>query len=543
MIQKIRAYIDKYQLLSPGRPVTVALSGGADSVALADILVRLGYPVIALHCNFHLRQDESLRDEIFARTFAQDTLGIPFHKKDFDTAAYAARRHLSIEMAAREQRYAWFEEMRRTHHAQAIAVAHHRDDSIETLLLNLVRGSGLRGLTGIRPRNGQIVRPLLAVSRDDILAWLAARGLSYVTDSTNLADTYTRNFIRHRIIPLLEEINPAARDTLARSAAHLASAEPIYNAVIQQARHEVMTSERELSIKKLLAYPSPETVLYELLRPYGFSRPVADTIFRSLGNISGKQFFSPAYRLIKDRDALLLVPRLADDSAVSQKAVSGPGAALASRTVARPGASPAKQETASEDTAAARRKAITEQEATIEHDTAPGQQAALADRACIGRQTIFPAAATVHPVAGCHSPHCYLLDEKTESFSHPVQLSWEKIVLTDGEATSLQEKYPFRGRPDTACFDYDKLRFPLTLRRWQQGDWFIPFGMKGRKKVSDYFTDRKFSRPDKEKSWLLCSGNDILWIVGERTDNRFRITEETKIMLVVKISPQRDHHL
>lgn len=498
MIQKIRAYIDKYQLLSPGRPVMVALSGGADSVALADILVRLGYPVIALHCNFHLRQDESLRDEIFARAFAQDTLGIPFHKKDFDTAAYAARRHLSVEMAAREQRYAWFEEMRCTHHAQAVAVAHHRDDSIETLLLNLVRGSGLRGLTGIRARNGQIVRPLLAVSRDDILAWLAARGLRYVTDSTNLTDAYTRNFIRHRIIPLLEEINPAARDTLARSAAHLASAEPIYNAVIQQARHEVMTGEHELSIKKLLAYPSPETVLYELLRPYGFSRTVTDAIFRSLGNISGKQFFSPAYRLIKDRDALLLVPRLADDAAVSRKSVA--------ESVAEPGAG-------------------------------------LAGRVCVDRLTILPAAATANPVACGHSPQCYLLDEKTESFSHPVQLSWEKIVLTDGEATSLQEKYPFRGRPDTACFDYDKLHFPLTLRRWQQGDWFIPFGMKGRKKVSDYFTDRKFSRPDKEKSWLLCSGNDILWIVGERTDNRFRITEETKIMLVVKISSQRDHHL
>lgn len=221
---------------------------------------------------------------------------------------------------------------------------------------------------------------------------------------------------------------------------------------------------------------------------------MTDAIFRSLGNISGKQFFSPAYRLIKDRDALLLVPRLADDAAVSQKSGAEPGAGLAGR-------------------------------------------------ACVARPTILPAAATANPVACGHSPQCYLLDEKTESFSHPVQLSWEKIVLTDGEATSLQEKYPFRGRPDTACFDYDKLRFPLTLRRWQQGDWFIPFGMKGRKKVSDYFTDRKFSRPDKEKSWLLCSGNDILWIVGERTDNRFRITEETKIMLVVKISSQRDHHL
>lgn len=514
MIRKIRAYIDKYQLLSPGRPVMVALSGGADSVALADILVRLGYSAIALHCNFHLRQDESLRDETFARTFAQDALGIPFHKKDFDTATYAARRHLSVEMAAREQRYAWFEEMRRTHHAQAIAVAHHRDDSVETLLLNLVRGSGLRGLTGIRPRNGQIVRPLLGVSRDDILDWLSVRGLGYVTDSTNLTDAYTRNFIRHRIIPLLEEINPAARDTLARSAAHLASAEPIYDAVIQQARHDVMVSENELSIQKLLAYPSPETVLYELLRPYGFSRPVAEAVFRSLDSISGKQFFSPAYRLIKDRDTLLLVARL-------------------------PAAS-AKPEIVSEEPARASREAAPKHSPASGHAAICGLQTVLPD---VNRKTLPAGAPAPNPAIPCRDAEGYLLDEKTESFSHPVQLSWEKIVLTDGEAISLEEKYPFRGRPDTACFDYEKLRFPLTLRRWQQGDWFIPFGMKGRKKVSDYFIDRKFSRPDKEKSWLLCSGNDILWIIGERTDNRFRITEETKIMLVVKISAQRDHHL
>lgn len=540
MIQKIRAYIDKYQLLSPGRPVIVALSGGADSVALADILVRLGYSAIALHCNFHLRQDESQRDETFARTFAQNTLGIPFHKKDFDTTTYAARRHLSIEMAAREQRYAWFEEMRRTHHAQAIAVAHHRDDSVETLLLNLVRGSGLRGLTGIRPRNGQIIRPLLAVSRDDILDWLSVRGLGYVTDSTNLTDAYTRNFIRHRIIPLLEEINPAARDTLARSAAHLASAEPIYDAVIRQARHDVMICENELSIQKLLAYPSPETVLYELLRPYGFSRPVAEAVFRSLDNISGKQFFSPAYRLIKDRDTLLLVPRLPTAPVASPKAGTAPAAIPATRTSASYRAAPSKPKIVSQEPARASSEAAPKHSPASGHAAICGLQTVLPD---VNRKTLPAGAAAPNPAIPCRGAECYLLDEKTESFSHPVQLSWEKIVLTDGEAISLQEKYPFRERPDTACFDYEKLRFPLTLRRWQQGDWFIPFGMKGRKKVSDYFTDRKFSRLDKEKSWLLCSGNDILWIIGERTDNRFRITEETKIMLVVKISAQRDHHL
>ena len=194
MIHTIRLYIEKYRLLSEDRPVLVGLSGGADSVALLGVLVRLGYPCIALHCNFHLRGEESDRDEAFACEFAE-SLEVPFHKIDFDTISYAGERHLSIEMAARELRYAWFEEMRERLGGQATAVAHHRDDNVETVLMNLIRGTGIRGMSGIRPRNGFIVRPLLCVSREDILAWLADQGYAYMVDSTNLSDAYTRNFI------------------------------------------------------------------------------------------------------------------------------------------------------------------------------------------------------------------------------------------------------------------------------------------------------------------------------------------------------------
>ncbi len=210
MIHTIRLYIEKYRLLSEDRPVLVGLSGGADSVALLGVLVRLGYPCIALHCNFHLRGEESDRDEAFACEFAE-SLEVPFHKIDFDTISYAGERHLSIEMAARELRYAWFEEMRERLGGQATAVAHHRDDNVETVLMNLIRGTGIRGMSGIRPRNGFIVRPLLCVSREDILAWLADQGYAYMVDSTNLSDAYTRNFIRLNVLPLLEEINPSAR--------------------------------------------------------------------------------------------------------------------------------------------------------------------------------------------------------------------------------------------------------------------------------------------------------------------------------------------
>ena len=207
----VRAYIEKYRLLTENRPVLVGVSGGADSIALLTILVESGYSCIAAHCNFHLRGDESLRDEQFVREYARK-LDVPFLMTDFDTRKYAASRRLSIEMAARELRYDWFEEQRVATGAQAIAVAHHRDDSVETLLMNLVRGTGIRGMSGIRPKNGFVVRPLLAVSREDILEWLARRGLRYVTDSTNLSDAYTRNFIRLRVLPLLKEINPSVKN-------------------------------------------------------------------------------------------------------------------------------------------------------------------------------------------------------------------------------------------------------------------------------------------------------------------------------------------
>lgn len=242
MIHTIRLYIEKYRLLSEDRPVLVGLSGGADSVALLGVLVRLGYPCIALHCNFHLRGEESDRDEAFACEFAE-SLEVPFHKIDFDTISYAGEKHLSIEMAARELRYAWFEEMRERQGGQAIAVAHHRDDNVETVLMNLIRGTGIRGMSGIRPRNGFIVRPLLCVSREDILAWLADQGYAYMVDSTNLSDAYTRNFIRLNVLPLLEEINPSARNTIARSAEHLSAAETIYIYVLEQARKEVVVSD------------------------------------------------------------------------------------------------------------------------------------------------------------------------------------------------------------------------------------------------------------------------------------------------------------
>ena len=425
MIQSVRLYIEKHKLLAEGNtPVLVGLSGGADSVALLGVLVKLRYNCIALHCNFHLRGEEADRDENFAREFAT-SLGVSFYKTDFDTTTYAKEHQLSIEMAARELRYAYFETMCERLKGQAIAVAHHQDDSVETVLLNLIRGTGIRGLSGINPRNGKIVRPLLCVSREEILAWLAEQRYTFITDSSNLSDIYKRNFIRLRVLPLLEKLNPSVKKAIARSAEHVSEAKNIYTYVLDQAKKEIVNPEGNLSITALSSFPAQQTILYELLKEYGFTRLVVEDIFAALHKEPGKTFYSPTHRLVKDRDTLLIVPLLK------------------------------------------------EQEEPIH------------------------------------------LTFTMKTFSSDFQIEKDKHI---------------------AYFDHDQLQYPLSLRRWKEGDWFIPFGMKGRKKLSDYFSDHKFSKIQKEQAWLLCSGDAIIWIVGERADDRYRIKKSTKNVLIVNFS-------
>lgn len=434
MKEQIQQYIIQHQLLSGEKPVVVGISGGADSVALLHILVSLGYKCIAAHCNFNLRGDESFRDEQFTIDFTK-RLQVPLCKISFETNKYAQENRLSVEMAARELRYRWFDELLNTYDADAVAVAHHRDDSVETLLINLTRGSGITGLTGIKPKNGNVVRPLLCVSREDIYAYIENNGLEYVTDSSNSSDIYTRNFIRLKVIPLLEEINPSVKASLARTANHLYDASLIYNHSIEEAR-KVITQNNRLSISALLSFPAPATILYEMLKPYGFSRTVCESIFTVLEKDSGKIFYSSTHRLLKDRSDLLIDVLSGEDN------------------------------------------------------------------------------------------RAYLINLEDDNVDLPVELKPEIVVIKEDYQIEKDKKF--------AYFDFDKLSFPLVLRHWQEGDWFVPFGMKGKKKISDYFSDKKFSLFDKEKTWLLCSGQDVIWIVGERTDNRYRIEKTTKRVLKLK---------
>ena len=307
MIYKVKRFIDEHRLLEHGDKVLVAISGGADSVALLVALRKLGYACEAIHCNFHLRGEESNRDELFTKELCE-RLGVTLHIVHFDTKAYAVKRGFSIEMAAREQRYVAFEEHRKAISAQAIAVAHHRDDSAETLLLNLTRGTGIKGLRGIQPRNGNIIRPLLCVGRDEILDYLKWRGESYVTDSTNLTSDYTRNKIRLEVMPRLAEINPSILSTLAATAQRISDAERIYRHAIEEAIERVKHGD-EIDIEALAKEPAPATLLHEILSPYGFNSAQVDDIWNSMKSEGGRQFHATGWIVIKDRKKLIIVQK------------------------------------------------------------------------------------------------------------------------------------------------------------------------------------------------------------------------------------------
>lgn len=420
-LKKVTQYIESHRLFSFADKIVVALSGGADSVALLRMLSTLGYTCEAAHCNFHLRGAESDRDEQFVRQLC-DELHIPLHIIHFNTGQEAQRQHVSIEMAARTLRYTWFEELRLACEASVIAVAHHQDDSVETFLLNLIRGTGIDGLRGIHPKNGYIVRPLLCLSRNDILAYLHDIGQTYVTDSTNLQDEYTRNKIRLNLLPLMQEINPSVKESILRTADHLDDAAQLYHRQVTEALARIRTREG-IDITALLAESAPGTLLFEALHPLGFNAAQVADIFRSLQGQPGKQFNSAAWQVIKDRQLLLIEPRNENDE----------------------------------------KPQLEIQEHELTHD----------------------------------------------------------FVIPRSK--------------DTACVDAALITAPLTLRHWQLGDTFVPFGMKGKKKISDYLTDRKFSRLQKAQQWVLCCGDDIVWLVGERSDNRYRITENTKKVLCIKL--------
>lgn len=323
ILQQVAGFVARNQLLAADNKYIVALSGGADSVALLLIMKALGYDVEAAHCNFHLRGKESERDENFCVSLCE-SLGIILHRIHFDTLTYAQLHKVSIEMAARDLRYSYFEQLRRDINADAICVAHHKDDNVETILLNLVRGTGMNGLTGISPRNGFILRPLLCIGREDILEYLEAENQDYVTDSSNLVDDVQRNKIRLNVLPLLENVNPAVKDNILTMARWIAEASTIVEASLDEAKvkavsllsvgakkHDAKPTVNDsfsVDISKIEEYPSAEYLLWDILKNYGFNSSQVALVADNLHATTGTSWLSSSHELTLDRGRLILTP-------------------------------------------------------------------------------------------------------------------------------------------------------------------------------------------------------------------------------------------
>lgn len=435
MFQKITNHIRDHFPFLEGKKVLVAISGGLDSVVLAHLITELNFDISLAHCNFQLRGKESDLDEAFVLQIAQEKT-LPVFIKKFDTEIFAKKSKLSIQIAARQLRYDWFEELINEHHFDYVLTAHHADDNLETFLINLTRGSGLDGFTGIPAINRNIIRPLLIFSRDEILTFAKEKNIEWREDESNSSIKYVRNKIRHQVIPVLKEMNPSLLETFSKTSKNLQESSQIIEDRVAEITSEIVVQENnitKLDIEKLKSLNTPKAYLYQILKTYNFTE--WNDVYHLLSAQSGKQIFSETHRLLKDRGFLLL----------------------------------SKNTTKSTDKK-------------------------------------------------------FLIEHHQTEIQEPIHLRIEKV----NEVSTVNNQIIY--------VDADLLKFPLTLRKWKNGDYFYPKGMKGKKKISNYFKDKKLSLLEKENIWLLCSSeNDIVWIVNERNDRRFLATKATNTILKISI--------
>lgn len=432
-----------------GSRFLLAVSGGMDSVVMAHLFKYASMCFGIAHCNFHLRGDESDTDAEFVKMLAEK-LEVEYFYKTFDTATFASGKKLSIEEAARIQRYTWFENVRIHSGYDFIVTAHHADDNFETVLLHLIKGTGIHGMQGIPKRNGYILRPLLKMSRSELQMYASAKNIEYRTDSTNALNIYTRNKIRNTVLPILKEINPSLTKTFVQTNQNLTEAAHIVDTFMMRKIKKLQipkSSYTAFSIAALNALPYKRTLLFQLLSPYDFSPEqvagISDNLFGS-----GKIFLSKTHRVIIDRKFLIITGYPATDSPV------------------------------------------------------------------------------------------YVIDAHTKKINAG-NCSFKMDIIQKNINT---RKYG----TETACFDLDKIVFPIIVRKWKQGDFLYPAGMQkangtpARKKVSDLFTDAKYSLPEKEDTWIFLCGNKIIWVAGLRQDYRFAAGAACRQVLKIRMSAKRN---
>ena len=433
MLQKFKKHITKEFPFLKDTKLLLAISGGVDSVVLFHLLHKLNYDVSLAHCNFKLRGKESDLDEEFIKNLNQISSNQIF-TISFDTEKYAKEHKLSTQIAARELRYNWFQKLITEHKFDYVLTAHHADDNLETFLIHLTRGSGLDGFTGIPKVNGNIVRPLLAFSREEILNYAKDYDLEWREDASNASNKYIRNKIRHQVLPVLKEINPSVLDSFATTIENLQESKQIIEDSIENIASEVLKKEAnfiKIDIEKIKELSNPKAYLYQLLKSYHFTE--WNDVYDLLNAQSGKQVFSKTHGLLKDRDVLIL----------SKIDLSN----------------------------------------SIEM--------------------------------------AFQIEEEITEITNPIHLTFEEVFEKSTE------------NKQTIYVDKDLLKYPLILRKWEKGDYIYPLGMQGKKKLSKYFKDEKFSLIDKENTWLLCNAeNQIMWIVNHRQDRRFVKNNNLKISVL-----------
>lgn len=439
MLEAFKKYVLEHRLFAPPDKILLAVSGGVDSMVMLDLFYRGGFTFSVAHCNYRLRGEESDKDEAFVIEKCRQ-YAVEYFVKPFDTKAYAEANKLSVQMAARELRFEWFNQLLQQHSFSAYATAHHGDDELETFFINLLRGSGIAGLHGILPRQNKLVHPMLFAWRDEIEDYAKDRNIVYRTDSSNSSTKYVRNQIRHQLLPLIGKINPNYREIISTNMDHVREAEKIYRKEIRRKHNEwvhMADNGFKIAIEPLVVEENAKTYLYEFLVPCGFNWSTVTDIIHALQASPGKCFYSATHRVVKDRDYLLVE--------------------------------------------------VLEQ----------------------GKKGI------------------YFLDENKERLESPISLSMS-VGTKDINFQIPHDRH-------VAVLDYDKLHFPLKIRRWRTGDDFRPLGMSGFKKLSDFFIDEKLSVADKERTWLLLSGDDIVWVIGQRLDDRYKVTAETQRICQVEI--------
>ena len=453
LIEHFKNYISKNNLFQQKDRLLLAVSGGIDSVVLCELCKQANYNFVIVHCNFQLRGEESERDEQFVRGLGKK-YGVEVLVKRFDTEKYAKENKVSIQVAARELRYSWFNELltidSRLKTTDYLLTAHHLDDNIETMLMNLFKGTGISGLRGMLPKQGKIIRPLLFAKKEELLAFAKEHELKWVEDSSNESDKYSRNYIRHQLVPLIEKIYPEAENNLANNFLRFRETEELYKQAIELHKKKLIEQKRNefhIPVLKLKKSSPLHTIVYEIVKDFGFHASQVNEIIGLMDSETGKYVSSLSHRVIKNRNWLVIAP------------------------------------------------IATEQAGNI------------------------------------------LIEEGIKEIQFAPDSYREASLQLD--ITSARD-CQLQTANSIALLDLREVKFPLLLRQWKQGDYFYPLGMKKKKKLARFFIDQKLSKTEKEKVWVLEMDKKIIWVVGHRIDERFKVTNTTDKILRITFSHQTE---